>query len=64
MVIEAENKIIPIEIKSGKNIRLKDLSGLTAFLNDYKLKQAYVVTMDTKPYRLNDKITIIPWNYL
>lgn len=64
MVIEAENKIIPIEIKSGKNIRLKDLSGLTAFLNDYKLKQGYVVTMDTKPYRLNDKITIIPWNYL
>lgn len=64
LVIETNNKVIPIEIKSGKNIGLKDLSGLNTFLDDNKLEKGYVVTMDQKPYKLSDRITIIPWNYL
>lgn len=64
LIIETKNQIIPIEIKSGKNIRLKDLSGLNTFLDDNKLKKGYVITMDQKPYKLSDKITIVPWNYL
>lgn len=64
LVIETNNKVIPIEIKSGKNIGLKDLSGLNTFLDDNKLEKGYVVTMDQKPYKLSDRITVIPWNYL
>ena len=64
LIIETNNKIIPLEIKSGKNIGLKDLSGLNTFLDDHKLEKGYVITMDQKPYKLSDRITIIPWNYL
>lgn len=64
LIIETNNKIIPIEIKSGKNIGLKDLSGLNTFLDDNKLKKGYVITTDQKPYKLSDRITVIPWTYL
>ena len=63
-IIETNDKIIPIEIKSGKNIRISDLSGLNAFLDEHDLKKGYVVSQDLKPYKLDDRITVIPWNYL
>ncbi|WKZ25534.1 MAG: ATP-binding protein [bacterium] len=64
LIIETNNKVIPIEIKSGKNIGLKDLSGLNTFLDDNKLEKGYVITTDQKPYKLSDRITVIPWTYL
>lgn len=64
LIIESGSKIIPMEIKSGKNIRLIDLSGLCAFLDEYKISKGYVVSMDSKPYKLDSRITVIPWNYL
>jgi len=63
-IVETNDKIIPIEIKSGKDIRISDLSGLNAFLDEHNLKKGYVVSQDLKPYKINDKITVIPWNYL
>lgn len=65
LIIETnDKKIIPIEIKSGKNIRIEELSGLNAFLIEHHLKKGYVITQDKKPYKLDDRITVIPWNYL
>lgn len=64
LIIEKDKAFIPIEIKSGSNIKLKNLSGLIAFMEEYEIKKGYVVSMDEKPYRLDDRITVIPWNYL
>jgi len=64
LVIETNNKIIPIEIKSGKNIRSSNLSGLNAFLDEFKLTKGFVVSQDDKPYKLDNRITVVPWNYL
>lgn len=64
LVIETNDKIIPIEIKSAKFIRPSDLSGLKAFLDEHKINKGYVISQDLKPYKLSDKVTVIPWNYL
>lgn len=64
LIIEINNKIIPIEIKSGKNIRISDLSGLNAFLDEHNVKKGYVISQDNKPYKLDDRITVVPWNYI
>ncbi|MEK7522131.1 MAG: ATP-binding protein [Patescibacteria group bacterium] len=64
LIIETNDKIIPIEIKSGKNIRMPDLSGLNAFLDEHNLKKGYVISQDLKPYKLDNRIIVIPWNYL
>lgn len=64
LVIETNNKIIPIEIKAGKNIRSSNLSGLNAFMDEFNVKKGFVISQDAKPYKLDDRITVIPWNYL
>lgn len=64
LVIETNRKIIPLEIKSGKNIRAADMSGLNAFMREHKLGKGYVISQDLKPYRLDAKITVVPWDYL
>ena len=63
LIIQTPKQLIPVEIKAAQNIRLADLSGLRAFLNEHRLKQGYVVSLDEKPYRLDRRITVIPWNY-
>jgi predicted AAA+ superfamily ATPase len=63
LIIQTPRRLIPIEIKAAKNIRAADLSGLKAFLGEHRLKQGYVVSLDEKPYRLDQNITVIPWNY-
>ena len=62
LIIQTPKQLIPIEIKAAKNIRLADLSGLKAFLDEHQLKQGYVISLDEKPYRLEERITVIPWN--
>lgn len=64
LVIDTKQDLIPLEIKAGTNIRLADLSGLSAFINQHHLDQGYVISQDSQPYQLNNQITVIPWNYL
>lgn len=64
LIIETNNKIIPIEIKSGENISLNQLNGLNKFMEENKIKQGYVISMDKKPYKLDNKITVLPWTHI
>lgn len=65
-VIESTDELIPIEIKSASHISRRDLTGLRSFIVDYgdKVKQAYVVTMGTRPEKVDDRIMVLPWQYL
>ncbi|MFZ5822023.1 MAG: ATP-binding protein [Chloroflexota bacterium] len=65
-VIESTDELIPIEVKSASHISARDLTGLRSFIADYgdRVKQAYVVTMGARPEKVDDRITILPWQYL
>ena len=65
-VLESHDEIIPIEIKSSSNISASDLTGLKSFIADYgdKVKRAFVVNMGKRPEKVDDRITILPWQYL
>lgn len=65
-VLESHDELIPIEIKSATQISQRDLTGLRSFITDYgeNVKQAFVVTMGKRPEKMDEKITIIPWQYL
>lgn len=65
-VIDLGSELIPIEIKSSKNIALSELKGLESFIKDYgkQVKRAYVVSMDGKKEKITNKITRVPWDEL
>lgn len=65
-ILESHDGLIPIEIKSSTQVSQRDLTGLRSFMADYghKVNHAYVVTMGSRPEKLDDKITAIPWQYL
>lgn len=65
-VIESHDELIPIEIKSGSNVSPSDLTGLKSFISDYgdKVRRAFVVTMGRRPEKIDDRITILPWQCL
>ena len=65
-IIETENELIPIEIKSSSQVRSSDLRGLRSFIGDYqdKVKRAFVVTMGERSEKIDNIITTIPWQYL
>lgn len=65
-VIESPDELIPIEVKSASHISARDLTGLRSFIADYgdKVKQAYIVTMGARPEKVDDRITVLPWQYL
>jgi predicted AAA+ superfamily ATPase len=53
-----------IEVKSTANVTERDLRGLKAFLEEYSVKHAIVVSNDPQP-RKSGKIRILPWkNFL
>lgn len=65
-VIDTGTEVIPVEIKSGGNVRLSELKGLQSFIEAYRklVKRAFVVTTGRLPEKLNDMITVLPWRYL
>jgi uncharacterized protein len=65
-VIDTGTEVIPVEIKSGSNVRLSELKGLQSFIETYRklVKRAFVVTTGRLPEKLNDMITVVPWRYL
>jgi len=54
------NHEIAIEIKASRNIGPQHLTGLKAFSEEYRIKQAIIVSLVPRP-RLVDKILILPW---
>ncbi|MBV6400217.1 MAG: hypothetical protein CNIPEHKO_00500 [Anaerolineales bacterium] len=65
-VLERQDELIPIEVKSSTHVSQRDLTGLRSFLADYgkKVKRAFVVTMGSRPEKIDDKIIAIPWQFL
>lgn len=65
-VIDLGKEVIPIEIKSGSNIRISDLRGLKNFLEEYSdiAKIGYVITTGERKEKLAENIIAIPWNWL
>ncbi len=63
-ILDLGQKVIPIEIKAGKKVRLSDIRGLSIFLEEYAgvADSGYVVTMGERPERLSKNIVAVPWN--
>ncbi|MBI4646968.1 MAG: ATP-binding protein [Bacteroidia bacterium] len=57
--ILGDNKVA-IEVKGTNQVKSHHLNGLKAFMEEYKVKQAIVVSLDARP-RLSGKINILPW---
>jgi len=63
-ILSQNDKILPIEVKWTDKPNISDLKHLTTFLDDYNLKNGYVVCRCSKPRKLNDRITALPWEEL
>ena len=64
LVIETAAGLIPVEIKAAADVALKELPGLTAFMDEYQVKQGWVITLSGRPQKLTANITALPWNCL
>jgi len=63
-VLSYQDKIIPIEVKWTQDPSIKDARHLKTFLQDYDIKQGYIVCRCTKPRKLDEQITALPWQDL
>ena len=52
---------LAIEVKISKRVRPTELKGLNAFIEEHPDTKAYVVSQDIFPRRLENGITILPW---
>ncbi len=66
-VLNLKGNLIPLEVKYTNNINMKDLKGMTKFMDKFKIKKGIVVTKDLLEERKKDEkeITLIPaWLFL
>lgn len=65
-LIQTPQLLIPIEVKYKSKIEKSDCKHLELFLTEYAgyAKQAFVVCLCDLPYKINDRITAIPWQRL
>lgn len=52
---------LAIEFKSSSKVDERDTNGLKGLMEDQKVKQALIVSLDTTPRQLSNGITILPW---
>ena len=60
LVLEKENALFAIEIKSGPMVRAADLRGLQSFVEDYAQARPICISNADRPYMAGD-IPVIPW---
>ncbi|MCG9480131.1 MAG: ATP-binding protein [Actinomycetia bacterium] len=66
VILESDNKPVPVEIKIRNKIKLKALNPMLKFLKKYDLKQGFVISEDTHELFSKNQyqIEIIPyWKY-
>jgi len=66
LVIESQQKVLPVEIKIREKIRMKDLKPLIRFMKRFKCEHALVISKndDRIEKTENFKLTILPyWRY-
>ncbi|MDQ1336469.1 MAG: ATP-binding protein [Thermodesulfobacteriota bacterium] len=60
LVLEMENALFAIEIKSVPMVRAGDLRGLQSFVEDYPEARPICISAADRPYMAGD-IPVIPW---
>ena len=61
LILEENKKITPIEVKFKENLKSDNEIGLKVFLEEYKLKEGYMVNLSTQEKQ--EKINfILPYN--
>ena len=61
LIIEANGKVLPFEIKSSAKISKRDVSGLMSFLSDNpNVANGFVIYPGRKLLQINSKITALP----
>ena len=67
LILEIDNKLFPIEIKSNTKISKKDTSGINAFRKAYpqhNVQAGLIIYAGDLVYQVNDFVYAIPWNIL
>jgi predicted AAA+ superfamily ATPase len=64
LVLEGSFGILPIEIKYGQSISLKELRGIRDFVSERKCKYGIVINNDEKLRLYDDKLLGVPFNAL
>lgn len=54
---------LAIEVKGVDQVLGKHLKGIKAFKEEYAVKKAIVVSLDTKPRQLDNDIIVLPWKH-
>ncbi len=65
LVIEANGKLYPVEVKCKTNLKAHDASGIKAFYETYekkKIETGLIIYAGEKCYRFEENIIAIPWN--
>ena len=60
LVLDTGKKLIAVEIKSGRNLRFQDLTGLRSFKEDHPQSDLLCVCQADRPFTLNG-IRCLPW---
>ena len=64
-LIKSPNRLIPIEVKYKEKIDKSDCRHLEIFMKEYKdAKNAFVVCLADRPYKISDQILALPWQQL
>ena len=56
-----DDAAVAIEVKGSRTISSQELKGLKVFVDEYKPKKAFVVSMEPVPRKLSSGIEILPW---
>ena len=64
IVMERDGKLTPIEIKCKTALNAYDARGIKSFNETYgdKVNLGYIIYAGRECYKVNDKITAVPWN--
>lgn len=56
-----DDAVVAIEVKGSPQVHSQELKGLKTFMDEYKPKKAFVVSMEPVPRKLSSGIEILPW---
>lgn len=63
-VVETPRKLIPVEVKSSRSVRLADARHLDTFMNDYgdRARAGLLLYAGRETYWLNKRVLAVPWH--
>ena len=64
LVLEGEFGLVPVEIKYGQRVTLRELKGIRGFMNDHKCKFGLVINNDEKICQYDENLYGIPFALL